>query len=196
MSAALVQFQPRFVWWQAVCEGATIRLLFSMAASIMPMILYPWWSDTFRPIYDPIWGSAFWATPVADVGACVRGFIIGFGIVTLISVIGKWQSYKKTVYRLHPDRIVISERFVTRQEKELRFSAVTEVSLRRSVFQRLAGLGSVYVATVATGQGEWPTVSLVGASSVMASGVLLRDIPKSDVVYDTVRALMERSRPA
>ena len=196
MSAALVQFQPRFVWWQAVCEGATIRLLFSVAASTMAISIYPLTKRYFFERLTTQYGDLPFLGVRIMLGLAIVALIIGFGILTLVSLIGKWQNYNKTVYRLHPDRIAISEGFLTHQEKELRFSAATEVSLRRSVFQRLAGLGSVYVATVATGQGEWPTVSLVGASSVMASGVLLRDIPKPDVVYDTVRALMERSRPA
>lgn len=76
------------------------------------------------------------------------------------------------------------------------FSDVREVSLRRGVLQRLTGLGSVYLATQATGGGVGWSFSGPGFGASSGSGVLLRDLAESETVYVGLRARLERLRPA
>jgi len=58
--------------------------------------------------------------------------------------------------------------------------------------QRTVGLGSIYLATLATGtfRGSNPFMTL-GFGNVSASGIIVRDVPEPNDVYDKVRRLVD-----
>jgi uncharacterized membrane protein YdbT with pleckstrin-like domain len=120
--------------------------------------------------------------------------IIGLAVLVLFPIITlavKWLNYQNTVYRVYPDRLEIEEGFLTQHRKEIRLASVRETNLRRSVLQRLVGLGSVYLATQATGHGQWWQASaILGGTSTFGSGAMLMDLADSEAAYQDVRALV------
>jgi uncharacterized membrane protein YdbT with pleckstrin-like domain len=114
--------------------------------------------------------------------------VIGLAALVLLPVAAltaRAFNYRNTVYRVFADRIEIDEGFLTRHRKEVRLAAVREVNLRRGVLQRMTGLGSIYLATLATGQGtQWQWSSIFGGNSTSASGVMLMDLDDSEAVYE------------
>jgi len=69
---------------------------------------------------------------------------------------------------------------------------VKETTLRKGILQRIYGLGSIYLATLATGtsRNSNPFVAL-GFGNVSASGVIVRDIPDPDAAFDRIRRLID-----
>lgn len=108
----------------------------------------------------------------------------------------KWANYRTSAYRLFDDRIEFAEGFLTKQQKTVAFSDIREVSLGRGVLQRLTGLGSVYLATHATGGGWGWSFSGASFGASSGSGVLLRDLADSETVYADLRTRLERLRAA
>jgi membrane protein YdbS with pleckstrin-like domain len=130
--------------------------------------------------------SIFFGNPFVIIGAAI---LLLFPVVTLAI---RWLNYKNTIYRVYPDRLQIDEGFFTRRRKEVYISSVREVNLRRGILQRLVGLGSVYVATTATGLGPgWQTSALIGATSTFGSGLMLMDLENSEEAYEKIHELAE-----
>lgn len=79
---------------------------------------------------------------------------------------------------------------MTINKKVIRYADVKEVTFRQGVLQRMCGLGSVYLATVATGgaPASNPFIPLRFSNS-SASGVVIRDIENPDREYEKIRAL-------
>ncbi len=116
----------------------------------------------------PVW----YVVGFAEVLLCV-------GVPTLIYVARK-RTYAQTEYKFYPDRFEYAEGFWTAENKTINYKNITEANLKRGVIQRKYGLGTIYLATPATGlqQGR------------AASGIRIADIPNSDEVYDTIRELI------
>ncbi|MEH2590072.1 hypothetical protein V1273_003911 [Bradyrhizobium sp. AZCC 1721] len=74
----------------------------------------------------------------------------------------------------------------------IKFRDVKETTLRKGVLQRSYDLGSIYLATLATGstRNSNPFVSL-GFGNVSASGVIVRDISDPDQAFETIRKLVD-----
>jgi hypothetical protein len=72
------------------------------------------------------------------------------------------------------------------------FRDVKETSLRKGVLQRIYGLGSIYLSTLATGstRSTNPFVAL-GFGNVSASGIIVRDISDPDSAFEKVRQLVD-----
>nr|WP_281381093.1 PH domain-containing protein [Methylobacterium brachythecii] len=105
------------------------------------------------------------------------------------------MNYRNTQYRLFSDRLEVEEGFMTLHEKRIMFRDVREVSIRRGVLQRTAGLGSVYLATQATGTGQaWSPFRLLGTGSTFGSGAMIMDIPDAGEAYERIRDLVDGTR--
>jgi uncharacterized membrane protein YdbT with pleckstrin-like domain len=122
------------------------------------------------------------------------GGLAFFGI-PLVSYFGKKLNYSRTVYTFYPDRLEFEEGFFAINKKVIRFRDVKEISLRKGIFQRLYGLGTIYLATLATGssygmdRSNW--FGAFGFGNISASGVGVRDIPNPDVEYDRIRRIVD-----
>ena len=84
------------------------------------------------------------------------------------------------------------EGFFSRNRKVIKYRDVKEVTLREGILQRSVGLGTIYLATLATGSGPRnnPFFSL-GFGNVSASGVGVRDVKSPGEVYDKIRKLVD-----
>ncbi|HXQ82975.1 MAG TPA: PH domain-containing protein, partial [Xanthobacteraceae bacterium] len=87
------------------------------------------------------------------------------------------------------------EGFFSINEKVIRFHDVSEVTLHKGILQRIYGLGTIYLATLATGsrQNFNPFVAL-GFGNVSASGVSVRDVTDPDQMFEKIRGLVDAQR--
>ena len=75
----------------------------------------------------------------------------------------------------------------------MKYSAVREVTLRKGILQRACGLGTIYLATLATGSSQGNNIFFaLGFGNVSAGGVGIRDIRDPDQAYEKIKALVDR----
>jgi len=118
------------------------------------------------------------------------GVIAFFGIPTVI-YFGNRLNFNRTNYRFYPDHLQFEEGFFTINKKVIRFRDVKEVTLHKFMLQRRYGLGSIYLATLATGSSPSNLFVGFGFGNVSASGVVVRDIRHPDEVFEMIRRLVD-----
>lgn len=116
--------------------------------------------------------------------------LVFFGVPLLI-YFGKKLNYARTEYRFYKDHLEFEERFLTIQKKEIRYVDIKEITLRRGVLQQPYGLGTIYLATMATGSSaESQPFSALGIGSASSSGVSVRDVRDPEALYEKIRRLV------
>jgi len=102
---------------------------------------------------------------------------------------------KAELYRFFHNRLEFEEGFFSINKKVIKYRDVKEVTLRKGIFQRIYGLGTIYLATLATGSSGTanPFVAL-GFGNVSASGVYVRDMREPDRMFDEIRQLIDRNK--
>ena len=66
------------------------------------------------------------------------------------------------------------------------------MTLRKGVLQRIYGLGTIYLATLATGStANFNPFVALGFGNVSASGVSVRDIANPDEVFEKIRRIVD-----
>lgn len=176
-----------FVWWTALLQQLPFQLFLTL------------WSTLF---FGNMLAFANVGRAVASGNANFTAVFHGYGLIATFTFLAvpvvfmglKWANYRTSEYSLLEDRVEFAEGFLTKQQKTVAFSDVREVSLRRGVLQRLTGLGTVYLATQATGGGGGWSFSGAGFGASSGSGVLLRDLAESEKVYADLRARLDRLR--
>jgi len=156
-------------------------------------------------LFFTIWSAGFLGGITQSAGLFPRGsdmpFIffgaLAFFAVPAVAYIGKRLNYSRTEYRFFDDHVEFEEGFFSINKKVIQYRDVKEVTLHKGIFQRLYGLGTIYVATLATGtsQNYSPFVAL-GFGNVSASGVSVRDISDPDQAFERIRQLVEARRGA
>jgi uncharacterized membrane protein YdbT with pleckstrin-like domain len=168
--------KPVFVGWINLLAQLPLQLFFTV------------WSGGF---FGGL-GTAFGIFPQdSRVPFIVCGALAFFG-VPIVAYVGKKLNYSRTEYRFYADRLEFDEGFFSINKKVIKFRDVRETTLRKGVLQRACGLGSIYLATLATGSAgnSNPFVAL-GFGNVSASGVIVRDISYPDEIYEKVRQLID-----
>jgi len=158
------------VWCALFFGGITTGLLMAIGAS---------GNDDFEP------EVFFTSTPIVLFG--VAAF---FGI-PLIAYFGKLANYRRAEYRFFNDHLELEEGFFSLNRKEIRYADIKEITLHKGFFQRFNGLGTIYLATLATGvDRQAGGFNALGFGSVSASGVMIRDITGPDAEYERIRHLI------
>jgi uncharacterized membrane protein YdbT with pleckstrin-like domain len=119
---------------------------------------------------------------------------IAFLSVPLIAYVGKRLNYARTEYRFFDDHLEFEEGFFSINKKVVKFRDVKEVTLHKGVLQRIYGLGTIYLATLATGTGSTRGMNpffTLGFGNVSASGVSVRDITEPDQAFDKIRQMID-----
>ena len=106
-----------------------------------------------------------------------------FFVVPIITYFAKKKSYAKTEYRFYPTKLDYYEGFFTTEEKEINYKNVNEIYLRRGIFQKMHGLGTIVLSTPATGSQD---------NGRARSGIRVADIENPDLVYRQVKELVGR----
>ena len=149
-------------------------------------------------LFFTLWAGGFLGGMTASFFGVrsIAPFII-FGALAFIGVpivayVGKKLNYTRTEYRFYPDRLEFDEGFFSINRKVIKFRDVKEVTVRRGILQRIYGLGTIYLATLATGStyNMNPFVAF-GFGNVSASGVNVRDISNPDEVFEKVRTIVD-----
>jgi membrane protein YdbS with pleckstrin-like domain len=121
----------------------------------------------------------------------VFGALAFFGI-PLVAYIVKKLNYGRTEYKFFDDHLEFEEGFFTINKKVIKYKDVKEVTLRKGILQRIYGLGTIYMATLATGSTtSFNPFYALGFGNVSASGVGVRDIPNPDDAYEKIRGMVE-----
>ncbi len=118
---------------------------------------------------------------------------LAFFLTPSVIFLAKKFNYMNTEYVFYDDRLEFEEGFFTIKRKVIRLRDIKEVDLRKGVFQRLYGLGSIYLATAATGSssGYSNPFSALGFASISSSGVAVRDVENSDDAYEKIKSLVD-----
>jgi uncharacterized membrane protein YdbT with pleckstrin-like domain len=117
---------------------------------------------------------------------------LAFFGVPIVAYFGKQLNYNRTEYRFFADRLEFEEGFFSINKKVINFRNVKEVTLRKGIFQRIYGLGTIYLATLATGATSRSNpFGALGFGNVSASGIMVRDVRDPDDMYEKVRRLVD-----
>jgi membrane protein YdbS with pleckstrin-like domain len=172
-------FKPVFIGWLTLLTQLPLQLFFTL------------WSAIF------FGGMTSFLFPNSKIQFIFFGALAFFGI-PLVIYAGKKLNYSHSEYKFFEDRLEFEEGFFSLSRKVIKLRDVKEVTLRKGIFQRQYGLGSIYLATQATGTwGSWGSpnaFSAMGFGSISASGVILRDIFDPDDAYQRISELIERNR--
>jgi membrane protein YdbS with pleckstrin-like domain len=121
----------------------------------------------------------------------IFGMLAFFG-VPLIAFIGKQVNYSRAEYRFFDDHMELEEGFFSVNRKQVRYADVKEITLHKGMLQRTVGLGTVYLATLATGSAPGSNaIQAFGFGNVSASGVTIRDIQNPDEEYERIRRIVK-----
>lgn len=152
-------------------------------------------------LFFTAWCGGFFGGVTASAGIFSRNssapFIVFGGLafiaVPAVAYIGKKLNYARTEYKFYDDRLEFEEGFFTINKKVIKYKDVKEVTLRKGILQRTYGLGTIYLATLATGSSSRTNVfGAFGFGNVSASGVGVRDIREPDHVYEKIKAIVDQ----
>ena len=172
----IFSLRPVFVGWIALLVQLPIQLFFTV-----------WSGGFFGGLASSIWF-------VPGISSFVFFGVCAFVGIPLVAYFGKKLNYSRTEYSFFSDRLEFEEGFFSRNRKVVKYRDVKEVTLREGILQRSVGLGTIYLATLATGSGPSnnPFFSL-GFGNVSASGIAVRDVQNPGEVYDKIRKLVDAS---
>jgi uncharacterized membrane protein YdbT with pleckstrin-like domain len=169
--------KPVFIGWIALLTQLPLQLFFTV-----------WAGGFFGGFSSSMFQKGDW-TPFVFFGG------LAFFGIPLVSYFGKRLNYSRTEYRFFSDRLEFEEGFFSRNRKVVKYRDVKEVTLREGILQRTVGLGTVYLATLATGSGPQnnPFFAL-GFGNVSASGIAVRDVQTPAEIYEKVRKLVDTAQ--
>jgi membrane protein YdbS with pleckstrin-like domain len=174
--AVKLSVKPVFVGWIALITQVPLQLFFTL-----------WCGLFFGGM-----GTVFGLFPKNSMAAPIVLGAAAFVAMPIVIYLGKKLNYSQTEYRFYSDRLEFDEGFLTVSKKVIKFRDVRETSLRKGVLQRTCDLGSIYLATLATGSGHGTNLLVsLGLSNVSASGIVVRDISEPDVTFERVRKLVD-----
>jgi membrane protein YdbS with pleckstrin-like domain len=170
--------RPNFVGWIALLVQLPLQIFFTV-----------WAGGFFGGVSSSILGLHGRA-PFLLFGSCA------LVLIPCVAYFGKKLNYERTRYTFFDDHLEFEEGFFSRNRKVIRYRDILEVTLRKGILQRTCNLGTIYLATLATGSGPRsnPFYAL-GFGNISASGVGVRDIRDPDVTYDRIRNLIDAKRP-
>jgi membrane protein YdbS with pleckstrin-like domain len=150
-------------------------------------------------LFFTVWAGGFFGGMGTAAGVFPQhsnpSYIIGaitFFVFPIVIYVGKKMNYDRAEYRFYSDRLEFEEGFFSRNKKIIKFRDIKETTLREGTLQRVYGLGSIYLATTATGstRNSNPFV-LLGFGSVSASGIIVRDIRDPSATFDRIRKFID-----
>ncbi len=154
-------------------------------------------------LFFTVWAGGFFGGMLQAAGLFPRGSRVPFIVfgalaffgIPVVAYLGKKLNYGRTEYRFFTDHLEFEEGFFSINKKVIMFRDIKEVTLRKGVFQRIYGLGTIYLATLATGStGSFNPFLALGFGNVSASGINVRDIADPDEAFDKIRSLVDARR--
>lgn len=141
-------------------------------------------------LFFTVWGAGFFGgfgffaiqalrLPLPPWFPCVFFGCLFFVGIPLLAYIAKKKTYGETEYKFYRDRLEYAEGYWTVENKTIKYDRVTETALRRGIFQKKYGLGTIFLATPATGFSQGRSMS----------GIKIADIENPEKVYEAVQKL-------
>ena len=179
--------KPVFIGWITLLVQLPLQLFLTFWAALffggITSALFIGFPDDFDA------STFFTSPPFAFFGA------LAFFGVPFVAYFGKKMNYARAEYRFFDAHLELEEGFFSVNKKEIRYSDVKEITLHKGFFQRMCGLGTIYLATLATGSSpESNAFSTLGFGNVSASVVGIRDIRDPDREYERIRAVVNPHR--
>jgi len=175
----MLSVRPVFIGW--------ITLLYQLPFQIFFTV----WSGAFFGGF----ASTFHIFPKNSGAPFVLFGAMAFVGFPLVVYFGKKLNYDRTEYKFLEDRLEFEEGFFNINEKVVKFKDIKEVTLRKSFLQRIYDLGTIYLATDATGSSARTNVfSALGYENVSASGVGVCDIRNPDETFEKIRNIVDTQR--
>ena len=135
ITGADFSLRPVFIGWIAFLVQLPFQLFFTRLERRL------FWRDAglLRPACTGVRHSSFSAR-------------CGFIAVPVVAYFGKKLNYARTEYNFFPDRLEFEEGFLQHQPQSDQVPRSSRgLTLRKGPLQRIYGLGTVYIATLATG---------------------------------------------
>ena len=151
-------------------------------------------------LFFTLWSGGFLGGLATSTGLFPKGSNLPFELFGGAAFIGiplviytvKKLSYHQTTYDFYDDRLEFKVGYFTLNKKSVKFKDVKEVTLEVGIFQRFYGLGTIYIATPATGSiWHWSLFSAAGLGTVSAKGIIMRDITNPDEAYLKIKELID-----
>jgi uncharacterized membrane protein YdbT with pleckstrin-like domain len=178
MNAVVFSLRPVFVGWATIISLLPLQLFFTFWCGIFLGVPIQW-LGLFR-------GSGW-------LGFGIPG-TLAFVVLPVVLFFGKKLNYSRTEYRFFHNRLEVDEGFFAISRKTVRLQEIKEVTLHKGFLQRMCGLGTIYLATAATGSfSSANPFGAFGFGNVTSSGVTLRDIPNPDDAFERLRAIVPKS---
>ena len=169
-SAPVMTLKPRFIPWLSVLSALPIQIFLTV------------WGAFFFGGFATV-GMSFLPAEVPKWAPFVGAGLLFFLGIPLLAYVNKQKTYARTEFRFYPNKLDYFEGFFTTEEKSIDYDNITEVNLRKGVFQKMYGLGTIILSTPATG---W------ASGRAARSGVTIPDVPNPDTVYRELKALLKR----
>ena len=179
--------KPVFIGWITLLVQLPLQLFLTFWAALFFGGITSALLLNFEDDFDA--GTFFARPPIVFFG------VLAFFGVPLVAYFGKKVNYARAEYRFFDDHLELEEGFFSVNKKEIRYSDVKEITLHKGFLQRICGLGTIYLATLATGSSpESNAFGAFGFGNVSASGVSVRDIRDPDREYERIRAVVNPHR--
>jgi hypothetical protein len=181
--------KPVFIGWTTFLAQLPLQLFLTFWSALFFGGITTALLNGFESDYDFDAGSFFTSSPIEFFG------LLAFFGVPLIAYFGKKVNYSRAEYRFFKDHLELEEGFFSVNRKEVRYADIREITLHKGFFQRMNGLGTVYLATMATGANrEGGGFNSLGFGSISASGAMIRDVSDPDGTYERIRSLVKPER--
>jgi len=142
-------------------------------------------------IFFVIWGGGFFGAfssiaiqalhiNVPKASPFIFFALLFFFGIPFLAYYSKKKTYAKTVYTFYGDHLEYFEGFWTIEKKSIKYDKITEVSMVEGIIQKKYGLGSIFLATPATGS----------SSRRGRSGIRIMDIPNAEKAYKDIKQLL------
>lgn len=181
-----------------ICMNFTIKPTFVAWSTLIS--LFP------TQVFISIWAAGFLGSIFkvffSDIGSHLGPHIF-FGscffiLTPLCVLILKKLNYDKTDYIFRADSLEFQEGFFTINKKIISYSDIKEINLRRGFLQRFNNLGTIYLATTATGIGttnSFNLLSIFGFGNISASGLAIKDIKDPEQQYALIMSTINHDNP-
>ena len=113
----------------------------------------------------PFSGIIFFAILQSISSQAYSGIIGMLFFVGIAVVIGSSLYYRSIQYEIHDDEIIVYSGFLSKSVKHVNFRNVTNMELKRTLFDRLLGIGSLSIQTAGSGA-VTPEEKLAGLDNV------------------------------
>jgi membrane protein YdbS with pleckstrin-like domain len=177
--------KPVFVGWSTLLAQLPLQLFLTFWAAlffggITTALLGAFDGGDFNA------GDFFTSSPFGIFGA------LAFFGVPFIALLGKKVNYARAEYRFFADHLELEEGFFSVNRKQVRYADIKEITLHKGFLQRMNGLGSIYLATLATGSAPGTAAfQAFGFGNMSGSGALIRDVAEPDEAYERIRRLVK-----